>query len=867
MGAIRTLVLVLASQAWACSGGPGAVTPSGVSVVPGRAAGSRAGAAGWAALSGKRPISLAARPGDIVLDNRRTQAVIAAARRRPGFGELRGSLVDIGVHDLSTDKLRRFVPSLEIEGSRRRVTVDEVRPVRGSLVPAVEVNGTVRWRRARFRIRTVFRLPGPTDAIEVVTRVESHAQRSVRMRVVDEVAWDDAPAFVPGIGRIERSRSASVAWFARAHSAVSYAYAARAAVDVRFEVEPMHGGPNLARAIVRSAQTRVPRGGTLRVVRELVAVRGDVALAAAAVSRRRGLALERVRGRTEGLGPGALLSVLDAAERPVVEVHLPADGSFAFDLPAGVYFLETATFGRRPPPRRRIEVGAGITPFVLLPAPDAPSVLAVTVEDGQTGMPMPGRIVVRGRWPTPDPTLGPRGQATGAGYAAHTRTGDIALTLPAGTYRVGVSHGPEWTISGKDVLVRPGDRIAIEAELTRALETPGLVSCDLHLHAAPSPDSQTSIEDRVVSLVAEGVEFAAATDHNHVTDYQPIIDAMGLRGQLVAVSGDEVTTDDPYVGHFNVYPFAGGGPDGDPRVPFAGRTPPEIFSAVRSQAPQAILQVNHPWGDNATGYFVLFGLDTRTGRAEVPYFDLGFDAIEVWNGMWLGDATIMGDQLEGWMQLLALGHRFVGTGNSDSHHMVNQWAGYPRTYALVAEDDPERLVAQEVIDALRAGRAFVTTGPIVRLEVGGGLPGDTVRATDGNVEVVVGIEAAPWVDVRRLVVWVGGRPGEPVPVPPRPAGTALAFEHRVTVPVPWDTFVLVTVEGDFPAHEVLPQFAVGPRAFTNPVWVDANGDGAVDLAPAAPETRADAGGGPALEAHAGDGGAAVSDAATPSADQ
>jgi hypothetical protein len=162
--------------------------------------------------------------------------------------------------------------------------------------------------------------------------------------------------------------------------------------------------------------------------------------------------------------------------------------------------------------------------------------------------------------------------------------------------------------------------------------------------------------------------------------------------------------------------------------------------------------------------------------------------------------------------------------------MVNQWAGYPRTYAYVADDDPARLRVEDVVAALRAGRAFVTTGPIVRLTAGGAMPGDAVTALGGSVEVVVVIAAAPWVQVRRLRVWAASTPGEPVEVPLPPAGESLAFEHRVTVQMAQDGFVLVTVEGDVAAREVLPQFGVGPRAFTNPVWVDADGDGVVTVA-------------------------------------
>ena len=815
MGRTSRILVLVGAALLACSEGPTPVSATGVRRLR-RVTGS----------PGRQP--LGGRPGDLVLDNGRTQVVVSNARR-PGFGGIRGAIVDVGVHDLAGDALRQLATFVEVEGSRRRVVVNRIVPSGSPAVPGVEVRGSVQYRGMRLAVTTLIRLPAPHDVVEIITRVENRGQRTLALRVIDDVSWEDAGAFVPGLGRLAHGGVHVVPWFARAAGDASYAYAARwGASEVRFEMHPMLGETGLERAVVLGPVASVPAGGRVRSVRALFVAAGDVARAFAAMARFHGTRVERVRGRTEGLGAGAGLRVLDEEERPVVEAKLPADGSFAIDLPAGTYLLETELFGRTPPPRRRIVVGAGATPFVLLPAPDTPGRLAVHVRDEGTADALPARLLVRGIQPTADPVLGPSSLASGAGYAAHTRSGDVVLTMPAGHYRIAVSHGPEWTLHGEDVVLRPGEELPIEANLRRAVATDGLVSCDLHLHAAPSPDSNTTIEDRLTSLVAEGVEVAAATDHNHVTDYASVIEALGLVGQLTAMPGDEVTTGEPHIGHFNVYPWEG--PFGDPGIPFVGQSPPELFAAIRAAQPNAVLQVNHPWGDNATGYFSLFGYEPSSDHAALPFFDSRFDAIEVWNGMWLGDATIMQQSVDGYVALLALGKRVVGTGSSDSHHMVNQWVGYPRTYAYVADDDPERFTVADVAEALRAGHAFVTTGPIVRLVVEGGIPGDVVATAGGGVAVTVSIAAAPWVQVRRLRIWVGAEPSPPVAVPLAPAGESLTFVHEAAIPMTSDGFVLVTVEGDVAAREVLPQFGVGPRAFTNPVWVDGDGDGQVTIA-------------------------------------
>src|SRR5690606_2073568 len=113
--------------------------------------------------------------------------------------------------------------------------------------------------------------------------------------------------------------------------------------------------------------------------------------------------------------------------------------------------------------------------------------------------------------------------------------------------------------------------VALRAELERSVETGGWLGCDFHLHSAESHDSSISLDDRVLALLAEGVEFAVPTDHNHVTDYAPYVERSGSEQQLGTTSGVEITT--LTWGHFNAYPY----PARAEPPPFSGVTPAEIF--------------------------------------------------------------------------------------------------------------------------------------------------------------------------------------------------------------------------------------------------------------------------------------------------
>jgi hypothetical protein len=140
---------------------------------------------------------------------------------------------------------------------------------------------------------------------------------------------------------------------------------------------------------------------------------------------------------------------------------------------------------------------------------------------------MAARLVVRGLPPTVNPDLGPHHLAAGAANVACTPNGVGSLELPPGRYSVLATHGPEFDVAEEVVEVSGTGGAMLRLRLSRVVDTSGWVAADLHLHADPSGDSEVSLPDRVTSLLAEGIELAVATDHNHVTDYAPAVRKLG----------------------------------------------------------------------------------------------------------------------------------------------------------------------------------------------------------------------------------------------------------------------------------------------------------------------------------------------------
>jgi TolB protein len=146
----------------------------------------------------------------------------------------------------------------------------------------------------------------------------------------------------------------------------------------------------------------------------------------------------------------------------------------------------------------------------------------------------------------------------------------------------------------------------------------------------------------------------------------------------------------------------------------------------------------------------------------------------------------------------------------------------------------EPIDTQAVVQSIKKGRSFVTSGPMIELAVGSGRPGDELRTQADPIQVHVAVRAAPWVDVRSLEMVVGGRTVVTIPIGERPThlgpegGTkeeayarTLRYEGDVAVPAgPNSTWFIAVVRGERPLDDVLPFMPIPPLAFTNPVWIE-----------------------------------------------
>jgi hypothetical protein len=431
------------------------------------------------------------------------------------------------------------------------------------------------------------------------------------------------------------------------------------------------------------------------------------------------------------------------------------------------------------------------------------------------------------------------------------------VTLAPGRYRVIATRGPEYELVEVVIEARAGETRSLPLVApARAIETPGWIAADLHVHSAASFDSGIAYTERVRSFAAQGGEVLVATDHDRVFDLAPAIAELGMSTSIASVVGVESTSilhseAAPYgYGHANAFPlpvrpelFRNGAPTSQ------GVRLSAMMAEVRELPGVRVVQLNHPrTGSGEPSDESLFTHLSVAGRAFDPTLpldadpnrvllerdpssglrDLDYDAVELLNGpTWPGLDYYKRVRAD-WFSMLLQGEVRTATANSDSHRLEKP-VGVPRTYIPQADDRPSAFDEQAFVAALRQGRVFGTTGPFIELDLGGAGMGD--RFTGRSATLSLRVRAAAWAAADRARVFVNGRLISELPL--ESDGSA-----RWTLDFDRDAFVTVEVEGDagegFAA--VLPNSV--PFAFSNPIFVDADADGKW-TAPGLPDDRDD----------------------------
>ena len=710
---------------------------------------------------------------------------------------------------------------LVLDRDELQITPDGLRATLPVALGDATVDATLELRVDAPRDALLVDLVAAPDALTAIPGEHSIALRA-------ELSSEGQVVFVSGVGQIaDRTQVNGGALLvdAEPHPVGILSPAGPVAVEALMEETQPPGEP-MRVAVTTPPETKAD--GKLASFR--VVVGASSATVWRTLAELAGLPTAPVRGHVTGTTDRALVFGRDAQGNPQVRAHTGDGGAFALDVPATVVEWYAAIDPGRSSGLASFVPG---TPHDLLLDVSPGGDLHVTIVDADTRKPLTARLLVHGVEGTVDPSFGPDFRASGAGPLIDALRGDVLTPLPSGHYRIAATRGIEWSVDAKVVDIAPGRVTDVELAPRHVVPTPGVLGCDLHVHARPSFDSPVAPEDRVLSLVAAGIDFAVPSEHNIVGDYSSAIDTMDLRGEFLSVNGVEVTTYNKGFGHFGVFPY-----------PLLQRVPPfkhtsmnAIFRVVRAGDPNRYFQLNHPRLPGGIGYLSNIGFDPKLPRTRI-HNRIDFDGIEVYNGYDTERPDRVEAVLRDYWALLNFGWRFTATGSSDSHRIQFHWAGYPRTMVTVdphptAEGEARPVDPLTVVANIKRGHATVTSGPIIEFELGGAHPGDEVSTSDDPLHGHVRVRAAPWIDVTRVDVVVGGRVARSFDVPSRPTqlgaepGTleeasarTIRFDSDIDVAVgPDNGWVQIVARGERRMDDVLPFMPVPPFGFTNPIYV------------------------------------------------
>ena len=497
-------------------------------------------------------------------------------------------------------------------------------------------------------------------------------------------------------------------------------------------------------------------------------------------------------GSPSPLGRG-VATVADLSGRAVLDVVMAPDarlsiGHWAIDA-AGLDTGAVSPDGRtriRPLPRADIRVEVRVT----VDGDPTPARVRFVAADGRYLPPLGHREEI-------NPGLF---EDSGAGLILGGETyayvpGVFQIDLPPGAVDVEVVKGFDHRPVRQSMVVEADtDRLAIPLERIIDLRAEGWRTSDSHVHfLAPSTALlQAAAEDLTfVHLLATqlGDEFKSVPDLTWGSQRDP-------SGQHAVIMGTENRHN--LLGHLAllganraIVPLASGGAP-------EGRIGQETTDLLADWADRC-----HEAGGLVVGAhfplpFAEIAADIVAGRIdaiEMQCFAPGLDNPSI---------------LE-WYRSLDCGYRLPVLGGTDKMS-AEVPAGAVRTYARLDPDAPPTFEAWSA--AVRAGRTFATSGPVIELSVDGHEPGDVVAlpASGGRLEARVRVRAAQRI-IGAVELVVNGRVVAREDAP----GSTDDLRLAADVDIRAGAWIAARSRSD---HEIHSAFETSMAAHTSPVYVE-----------------------------------------------
>jgi hypothetical protein len=771
-------------------------------------------------------------PGDFLLENSFVRFVVAAAER-PGPAGLPGSLLDAAVQG-GEDRLRVLAPAVGVDSLSRPACTGVSVVAEGGVDEAAIVEAVGRLRSSdHIEMTTQYRLEPDTSSLEIRTTVTNTGPEAILgLHMGDIVHHGRTICYAPDRGLMPVGRRTQSKWLAFLSKPLVWgllsaplgridAVHRQGEMEARYTVDLIP--PGESRSYRRYLAAEV--GGTARIAQ----------LAGPYLEVERSY-LEVVVSDADGepVGDARALVVPAAGGWPVLLIT-DEEGRAALALAEGRHSLTVWSPGRIPwgpvdvaavagsSHRQKVTLsGAALVQARVLgeigdylaPA----SARVISVRDVREGVPFPA--------PGPFPVPGASGAVVTRGEA------EVEVPLPAARFAdvaVGLltaTRGPLFSLGSARLEAEPGETVQAVLKVRRLVDPGDYAAIDCRRHTHTLTDCPLTREEQLHSAAGDGLDAVVLAS----SQPEPSLPGGPDLYECFPVNSIRIVRDG--MGAFSVYPVHDMPHDVRRFLQLTAAEVPagQLLSRLRGYFPNAVIQVDDPL-DGARGYFAASGFDVLK-HSDVPdELSTDFDAIELLTG---DDVAGARELLAHWFRLLSAGCRVFVTGSSGIRTLDLGTSGATRTFVRCPPVPAGRRrdrVAAALEGLRRRPDAFVTNGPFVELSVNGQPIGGTASVVDGKARLSVRVRAPGWVDVSRVTVYSNGAMLRELPVSPAQETTRL--DQTFEVPVPSDSWFVVVVEGDEPM--VLPYRTVSgaptPFAVTNPVWVDADGDGRVGPVP------------------------------------
>jgi hypothetical protein len=382
----------------------------------------------------------------------------------------------------------------------------------------------------------------------------------------------------------------------------------------------------------------------------------------------------------------------------------------------------------------------------------------------------------------------------------------FAVELPPGRARMRVSGGLETIPQMVTVDADAAAEVTVSIPHWIDMAARGWYSGDSHVHLHTGGPIDVTVADAFVAARAEGINYVNLCVSNNVGD--DIRDAEMITGRPhtastdrhLLVFGEEMRS--RIYGHMQ---FFGISRLVEPQYTGFDGTPNQLdFPANYAMATEAVRQgglvtYGHPIFAGEPFPFAKDPAKPSAAARELP-IDAVLGAVHAVDLMSYNCDEDLSAEL--WYRLLNCGLKLSACVGTDA--LLDQSTdplGGERVYVKTAGP----LTMRSWLDGLKAGRSFVTNGPIPTLEVDGKGPGETRElAEPGTVRVAVTVESH--VPFHAIEVIVNGKAAARDEVADAPAGLRVR-RLDVTLPIERSSWIALRVRG--------PE---SPTVFDGPVW-------------------------------------------------